>query len=74
MTELFLLGLFENLTDGELFGIFCGLVVELPRNVYVFRKPNKRAKQILRDVRMVFISISFVIQHESRNSNWFGNH
>ena len=28
VTELFLLGLFENLTDGELFGIFCGLVVE----------------------------------------------
>lgn len=56
VTELFLLGLFENLTDGELFGLFCGLVVELPRNVYVFRKPNKRVKEILRDVRMVFIS------------------
>ena len=56
VTELFLLGTLENLTDGQLFGVFCGLVVELPRNVYVFKKPNKQVKQILRDIRLVFIS------------------
>ncbi len=56
VTELFMLGLLEGLSDTELFGLFCGLVVELPRNVYVFRKPNKRMRELMRDVRLVFIS------------------
>ncbi len=56
VTELFMLGLLENLTDGELFGLFCGLVVELPRNVYVFKKPTKRQRDLMKDVRLVFIS------------------
>ena len=56
VTELFMLGMLEGLEDAELFGLFCGLVVELPRNVYVFRKPTKRMREMMRDVRLVFIS------------------
>lgn len=56
VTELFMLGLLEGLTDGQLFGLFCGLVVELPRNVHIFRKPNRQMRELMRDVRLVFIS------------------
>ena len=45
----------RGLTDGQLFGLLwfgCGL----PRNVYVFRKPNRQMRELMRDVRLVFIS------------------
>jgi superfamily II RNA helicase len=41
-TELFLEGIFDSLPPSELYGVLCGMVVELPRNVHVHEKRKFR--------------------------------
>jgi ATP-dependent RNA helicase HelY len=41
-TELFLEGIFDSLPPSELYGVLCGMVVELPRNVHVSEKRKYR--------------------------------
>ena len=41
-TELFLRGIFEDLTPPVLYGVLCGMVVELPRGVYVSEAKKHR--------------------------------
>ena len=41
-TELFLEGVFDSLPPTELYGVLCGMVVELPRNVHVGEKRRYR--------------------------------
>ena len=56
VSELFLLGILNQLTDGQLFGVFCGLVAELPRNVFVYESKNKSTRHLANDIRLVFLS------------------
>lgn len=64
VTELFLQGILENLSDGLLFGLFCALVSDLPRNVYVYKAPSREIKDLVRDVRLVHLSD--IVQQSAR--------
>ena len=56
MTELFLNGMFEGVSDELLFGILTGLVVELPRSVFVYQARAKTYKNLIRDIHSIYVS------------------
>ena len=56
VTELFLNGSFEGVSDSLLYGILCGLVVELPRSVFVYQARAKTYQKLAKEIHNVYIS------------------
>ena len=59
------------MTDGQLFS-FLRSGGGILRNVYVFRKPNRQMRELMRDVRLVFISDIVRESADSPNNNGLG--